>query len=128
MPTNSVFGSGVMNVTVEGLEEAQRMVQAQQLAASERGGLYGAMAQALGQLHRYAAIIVHVRTGRLKNSLFTEIKAGNNSLRGYVATNVVYAIEEERRGGAHAFFTRTVRDEAPRLNSIFSASLQGGRR
>lgn len=127
--SNSIFGrKGVMSVSIQGLEKAQRILAEQQMRASTRGGLYGAMALALGQLHRYATGIVHVRTGRLKNSIFTEIKQGGDSLRGYVATNVIYAPIEEARGGSHSFFSRTVREEGPRLNSIFAATLQGGRR
>jgi hypothetical protein len=62
-------------------------------------------------MHRYMTIIVHVRTGRLKNSLFPEIKG----TRGRIFTNVNYAPFEESRGGPHAFMERTAKQAYPPL-------------
>ncbi len=62
-------------------------------------------------MHRYMTIIVHVRIGRLKNSLFPEI----NGLRGRIFTNVIYAPYEEARGGTHAFMERTAKQAYPPL-------------
>ena len=62
-------------------------------------------------MHRYMTIVVHVRTGRLKNSLFPEI----NGLHGRIFTNVNYAPYEEARGGTHAFMERTAKQAYPPL-------------
>jgi phage gpG-like protein len=81
---------------------------------------------ALLQLQRYALGIVHVDTGRLKNSIFTELESRGNDLLGYVATNVEYAPFEEFRGGGHAFFGRTVKEEGPHVaNSLFRPIVEG---
>lgn len=97
------------------------------LAGSESGPLAQAMTLALNQLHRYASGIVHVDTGRLKNSLFVAPPVQQqNALVGAVATNVEYAIYEHNRGGDHAFFQRTIEEEGPAVNDLFSASLGGG--
>lgn len=120
-----------MTVNVEGLAELQaelaRMTEA--VATKPGGGLRNSLALALLQLQRYAVGIVHVDTGRLKNSIFTEIEGQGNSLIGHVATNVAYAPFEERRGGAHAFFARTTKEEGPNVvdNSIFAPIVRGGR-
>lgn len=116
MPPNDIFRpQEVMGASVEELAEAQEGLQQLILAASPRGGLRAEMVLALGQLHRYAVSIIHVVTGRLKNSLFWETEQRGNDLLGHVATNVDYALAEENRGGSHAFATRTVREEGPNV-------------
>ena len=83
------------------------------------------MQMALGMLHRHAVGIVHVDTGRLKNSLFWDLpQRRQNTLTGRVATNVEYAPFEERRGGSHAFFERTIRDEGRAVNDLFATQLR----
>lgn len=126
-----------MTVSVEGLGEIQAELQRLAVATSTdaSGGLRNSMNLALLQLQRYALGIVHVDTGRLKNSIFTEIDGQGNDLLGHIATNVEYApFEEYRKGvkggyGGHAFFGRTVREEGPNVvtNSIFAPIVQGAR-
>lgn len=119
-----------ISVSTAGLAELQTEVQRLALAVSTKpgGGLRNDLLLTLLQLQRYALGIVHVDTGRLKNSIFTEIEAHGNDLIGHVATNVAYAPFEERRGGSHAFFARTVRDEGPNVvNDLFSPIVQGAR-
>lgn len=128
MPPNSLFSTQqVMGASIRGLGEAQTELERLRLAVSPDDGLQRQLLVALGQLQRYALGIVHVDTGRLKNSIFTDLEMGGGQLVGYVATNVDYAPAEEARGGSHAFFARTVREEGPRAveNTIFQPIVQG---
>lgn len=118
MSANDVLRSEAMTVSVEGLKEAQAELQRLTMEASAQGGLRGRLNRALLQLQRYAIGIAHVITGRLKNSIFVEIEQGWNDLIGHVATNVAYSWVEDTRGGEHAFFGRTVREEGPRVNDL----------
>lgn len=120
-----------MTVDVAGLAEAQAEVQRLALAVSTKrdGGLRNDLLAGLLQLQRYALGIVHVDTGRLKNSIFTDLEDSGDDLIGHVATNVEYAPHEENRGGDHAFFRRTAREEGPNVirNDIFAPIVRGGR-
>lgn len=122
MPPNNIFArDNVMSADVRDLAEAQRGLKQLIQNVSANGDLEGHMVLALGQLHRYASSIVHVDTGRLKNSLFVDTERSRNDLIGYVATNVEYAPMEEGRGGSHAFFGRTVAEEGPRaVGNLFN--------
>lgn len=66
------------------------------------------------QILAVARAVVHVQTGRLRDSLRIEgpfdIVSGSFELR--VVTNVPYAEEEIARGGEHDYATRTVQDSA----------------
>lgn len=124
-----------MSMSVEGLAETQAEIQRLSLAVATTpgGGMRNQLTLALLQLQRYALGIVHVDTGRLKNSIFTELDSRGNDLLGYVATNVEYAVHEEYRPGVkaghggHAFFGRTVKEEGPNVvkNSIFRPIVEG---
>ena len=115
--------------TIEGLAETQQELAAMAMAARGDRGLRNSLILALAQLHRYATGIVHVDTGRLKNSLFWTVqRADAGSVSGIVATNVEYAQEEHNRGGADAFFARTVREEGARMNSMFATSMRNNLR
>ncbi|MFZ2423495.1 MAG: hypothetical protein WA029_20360 [Anaerolineae bacterium] len=132
MPPNSIFSAGqVMAASVHGLREAQReLTRLSRSVSADDAPMRGQMQLALLQMQRYALGITHVRTGRLKNSIFTAIEHEGNTLRGYVATNVNYAWYEERRGHEHAFFERTVREEGPAVNSLLDRPVRvllGGR-
>lgn len=129
MATNSLHNP--MTASVAGLAEAQAEVRRLALATStgQGGGVRNSLLLALLQLQRYALGIVHVDTGRLKNSIFTDVEERGNDLTGHVATNVEYAPFEEGRGGGHAFFARTAREEGPNVvrNDIFAPIVRGGR-
>jgi len=120
-----------MTVSVDGLGELQAELQRVSLAVATGpgGGVRNGLLLTLLQLQRYALGIVHVDTGRLKNSIFTDLESQGNDLIGHVATNVEYAPFEEGRGGGHAFFARTVKEEGPNVveNSIFAPIVRGGR-
>lgn len=123
---NSLFSIEFVDTAgISDLEEAQREIQRLQYEVDPRGGARTTLRLALGMLHRYAASIVHVDTGRLKNSLFWQEETSPNALVGYMATNVSYSIFEERRGGPHAFMARTFREEGPAVNDLFGVRVAG---
>jgi hypothetical protein len=103
--------------TVRGLDAANALLE--ELAGDlEHDGVLGnVLLLAASQAQRYAAGVVHVDTGRLKNSLHasTNLQRAGNRLSASVTTNVEYAIYEHRRGGDHAFFERTRREEGPNI-------------
>lgn len=106
---NNAFG-----ISVENLEEIQGKMRD---AVSElRGpGVEGAVAFATLRLHRHMTGIVHVDTGRLKNSLYPQVRRDplSGETVGRIFTNVLYAPYEEARGGGHAFMDRTRREDGP---------------
>jgi phage gpG-like protein len=75
--------------------------------------------------HRYAVGITHVDTGRLKNSHFPSVQAAGNQVYGVVGTNVYYAIYEHNRGGEHAFYKRTAKEEGPAIVAEMEAGIEG---
>lgn len=76
---------------------------------------------AAGMFQRYVLGIVHVDTGRLKNSMFVDgPHSQGNDLFAWVATNVEYAPHEEARGGGHAFFRRAIAEEGPAIQDLFA--------
>ena len=100
---------------IKGLEETQERMATLLQEISAGGGLEAIIAKATLRAHRYATMIVHVDTGRLKNSLFPRVSTRGNDVYGIVGTNVVYAPIEEGRGGEHAFFGRTVDEDGPAI-------------
>lgn len=122
-PRNNLLNP--MTMTVGGLAEAQAEIQ--RLAESVSGhGLEANLNLVLLQLQRYALGIVHVDTGRLKNSIFTDMETERGGLVGHVATNVEYAPFEDARGGNHGFFESTAKDEGPRaINNLFDLITAG---
>jgi hypothetical protein len=109
-----------VDVQVGNLPEVQdKFEKFTDLLGSEREGVKAILAKLVFRLHRYTSMIVHVRTGRLKNSLFPSVQEVGNNLFGMVGTNVYYAPYEHARGGSHAFFDRTKEEEAPSAISDF---------
>lgn len=126
MPSNDLFSvEMVKTANVGDLAALQKELARLAMESDPKDGLRHTMTLAVGMLHRYAAGIVHVDTGRLKNSIFWDVGSQGNSVIGYVATNVAYSIYEDRRGGQHAFFGRTYRDEGPHVNDIFRTRIIG---
>ena len=85
-----------------------------------------AMQAALGQLHRHAASIVPVDTGRLKNSIFPQVQGGGES--GFVGTNLYYAPYVEfgtSKMRARRFFGRTVRSQGQAAINTYRSILLG---
>lgn len=117
-----------LELEVAGLAEAQaRLVRlAEEVAAS--GGLRAVMAKGTLRAHAYSTKIVHVISGRLKNSLFPRVQVQGNQVYGVVGTNVAYAPIEEARGGTHAFFGRTVKEDGQGLVEMMEADLKAAAR
>lgn len=114
-----------MDAKILGIPEAQRTIRDMDWAVRGDRGMQSNLLLALMQLHRYATGIVHVDTGRLKNSLFWALERSTpEGTSGIVATNVSYALAEHSRGGGHAFFARTVREEGKNVNSMVAANMQ----
>lgn len=130
---DSVFGSDqVMTITVQGLKEAQdRLTKAAQ--GVQPSGLARPMTLAVGMVHRYllglsragtpptAQGILPVKTGRLRNSFFFQVRRNSGGVTGLVGSNVLYGpqVEERRR-----FLLRTVRDQERPVNDLFSAHIR----
>lgn len=89
-----------------------------------------AMQLALGLIHRSAALLVPVRTGRLKNSLFwdDDYERRGNTIVGAVGTNVEYAPHVEfgtRRMSSRPYLIPAVEQNINTINSIFSSEIGG---
>lgn len=100
-----------IQVEIEGLRETQEGLTRILQRVGAGPGMAAIMARATLRAHRYTSAIVHVDTGRLKNSLFPTVQKTRNTVYGIVGTNVVYAPYEHARGGSHAFFERTIDEE-----------------
>lgn len=101
-----LFSGGKGPVTVEGLREAQQANQKAIKALRPDGAFGKAIKDATVKAHRYAVSITHVDTGLLRGSHRMRV----TGTRGEIFTGVSYAPEENARGGAHAFYERTVNE------------------
>ena len=122
-----------MNVTIQGIQEAQRANQQIIVALQPSGALGRAIQYATAQAHRYAVGITHVDTGALRASHRMEF----TGLRGVVyidqgsinpngARPGVYGPIEHARGGSHAFYARTAHEAGPSIaNTATQAFLRG---
>lgn len=127
---NDVFGEGnVMSVSVQGLREAQAELSRVSQAVDPNGGLSSVMALAAGQVHRYlmglsrdrpgpGQGVLPVITGRLKNSIFWEVKRSGGQVTGIIASNVDYGPDVEARRG---FMARAARDQEGPVNDLFAS-------
>lgn len=107
--------ANAIEIEIRGLREAQRRLERALERLGVGGGLEALIARGTLRAHRYATAITHVDTGRLKNSHFPRVQAAGNTVYGVVGTNVSYAIYEHARGGTHAFYARTVKEEGPAI-------------
>lgn len=107
-----------MQIEIENLAQTQQYFIELARAISGRS-LEALVAKATLRAHAYATKIVHVDTGRLKNSLYPRIQTRGNEAYGMVGTNVAYAFHEHERGGKHAFFERTVEEDGPGIIQQF---------
>lgn len=114
------------SASIHQLEELQRELQRLQQEVSPEG-MEATLTLAVGMLHRYGSGIVHVDTGRLKNSLFWRVQAHERRASAIWGTNVAYSIYEEARGGDHAFVERTAREEGPHVARTFGVRISGSR-
>lgn len=128
-PNSQMFSGAVVNsASVRQLEALQQELARLAHEVDPQGGVRDTLTLAVGMLHRYGSAIVHVDTGRLKNSLFWDVTT--NRLRSSAAwgTNVQYGIYENARGGDHAFVDRTAREEGPNVARLFGVRISGGQR
>lgn len=108
------------SVHIRGIQEAQRG-NAELMASFKPGGKFAkAIWKVTASLHRYAVGITHVITGSLKAS--HRMRMQPDGMTGYIwidraAVNPrnrqrpsKYGYYEERRGGSHAFYRRTVEE------------------
>lgn len=127
-PTNSQrFSASIVNAaSVRELEALQRELDRLATEVNPEDGLATTLTLAIGMLHRYGAAVVHVDTGRLKNSLFWDVQANAQRASAIWGTNVEYSIYENARGGEHAFVDRTARTEGPNVEHLFMVRISGG--
>lgn len=112
-----------IDLEIRGLRETRARLKQALERLSANGDLEALVAAATLRAHRYTVGITHVDTGRLKNSHFPTVQAAGNQVYGVVGTNVVYAIYEHNRGGSHAFYKRTVKEEGPAIIAELEAGI-----
>ncbi len=112
-----------LRLELEGLEETQRVLREAAEAVSADGGLEGVIAKGMLRAWRYAVAIVHVLTGRLKNSLHGRVHRRGNDVYGLIYSNVIYARREHELGGEHAYFQRTIDEEGPAIVEMMQNDL-----
>lgn len=105
-----------MTVRVEGVEKVQAALEQAAQAARPGGEMDKAVTFATQRAHYYMRGIVHVDTGALKASLV--VRQGQHAAYLYSDPTVVnprskqrpavYGYYEDRRGGDHAFYDRTM--------------------
>ncbi len=115
-----------MRIEIVGADNLRRVLG--ELPDRVRNVSRKAMQLALGLIHRHAATIVPVRTGRLKNSLFwdPEYERHGNTIVGAVGTNVAYAPHVEfgtRFMDAQPYLIPAVTQNASAINSIFASEI-----
>lgn len=115
------------SASVRQLEALQAELQRLATEVSPEG-IEATLTLAVGMLHRYGSAIVHVDSGRLKNSLFWDVQANQRRGSAIWGTNVLYSIYENARGGDHAFVDRTRREEGPNVERLFFVRISGGQR
>ena len=104
-----------LEVEIKGLKETQQRLEKALEQLSAGGGLDAIIARATLRAHRYATMITHVDTGRLKNAHAPVVQNAGNEVYGVVGNNTAYAAIEAERGGDHDFYARTVREEGPKI-------------
>jgi hypothetical protein len=110
-----------VDIEIKQLAETQARLKRLLEDVSARGGLRGAFAKATLRALRYVIAITHVLSGRLKNSHFPRVGVQGNQVYGSVSTNVAYASIEHARGGSHAFYERTVKEEGDAIRGDVEA-------
>lgn len=113
--------ASMFDVELRGTDQAIRHLGRAEKAISPSDGLKTVMTVATGMLHRYVIgqprEIMRVKTGRLRNSIFPDVRNVRGETVGLVATNVEYAPPVEKRYG---FFARGIANQQPVINSLFT--------
>lgn len=113
-----------IRATIQGIQEAQQ-ANLRAVAAFGKGGAFDALlADIVRGLHRYAVGITHVDTGALRASHRMRLERRRRRGMIYIDPDAinprgqrpaVYGPVEEKRGGSHAFYRRTVDEAAGRV-------------
>lgn len=105
---------------VEGLQEAQEALRRAERYVSGADGAQRVVGEAAIRAHRYATSITHVDTGTLKSShrmrigrTHAEIYIDPGARNEHGGRPAQYGPYEEARGGAHAFYRRTIDEAGP---------------
>lgn len=125
-----------MQVSIQGIQEAQRDNLAMIRALQPGSGMGEAVRGAAVELHRYSVVVTHVDTGALRAS--HRIRFGTGFFGGAEAEISidegarnprsgtpprVYGPAEHARGGSHAFYERTYDERGDRALEIGAALL-----
>lgn len=124
MPTTFPFGQSAASgdIQIIGYEETMAANRKMIEALHPRSGLGDAVRTVVLDLQQYAVGVTHVWTGALRSSHRVEFSAMGDQAEGVLfvtpATRnpitgdrpAVYGLEEEKRGGDHAFYMRTYQD------------------
>jgi len=119
MTTPKFAPSAIPGLRIYGIEAVEQALEDAARAAQAAGELGGAINVAAQHLSAYAVRISHVWTGALQESHSIDQSGARAVI--YPNPGVVnpislkspaeYGIYEERRGGSHAFYARTVSED-----------------
>jgi len=109
-------------IQIYGIQEAQAAMLRGAAAVKPSGALGCVIKDATARAHRYAASITHVDTGALRASHTMQASGFHGSVyinpsaaRSDGARPAEYGPVEHARGGAHAFYARTVAEAGQRI-------------
>jgi len=109
-----LFTLAVNQSTLEDIEAAQKALQA--VKADITGdGLEGMLTLAVGQLERFVAGNIEVKTGRTKNSVFGSVSGSGNSVEAFLGTNVSYSPFVRNASHSKQFFAYAADVEGPHV-------------
>lgn len=119
-----------MDVTIQGLREAQEDNAAKIRALTPQGGLGQAVRATLQEVDRYAVMITHVDTSALRASHWMEMDGleGSLSIRDGIRNPRTgkltsdYGLDEHAKGDSHAFYERTYNERGDRALEIGGAA------
>jgi len=121
-----------MYVKIYGIQRAQAAMEKTIAAVKPRNGLGAAVKGATIAGHRYAVGVTHVDTGALRASHTMQIRGAHGQI--YISPSArrsdggrpaQYGPVEHARGGAHAFYARTVSEGG---GAIGQAAMRGFRK
>ena len=122
----------LMSARIYGIQAAQDAMLRMAAAVKPNGGLAEAVKEATIYLHRYAVTITHVRTGALRASHHIELRGrmgaiyiNPGAVRSDGGRPSVYGPIEHARGGAHAFYARTIAEAGQRAAQAGYVRLRG---
>lgn len=111
-----------LQASMESTTDDLALFQAQLRAAANRigvesGGLAAIMVKGLGQLDRFVAANIQVRTGRTKNSIFQAINQDGNQVQAGLYSNVRYSpyVGHVPKTRSEQFFAYAAKTEGPRV-------------